>query len=88
VRCDDVHQEAALVMRLTHEADVAETQVPEPAVDQLRGRARRRAREVAFVDERDREAVCARSFGDARADDAAAHDQEVEVTRRQLFDGR
>ena len=54
VRRDDVHQHAPLVVRLAHEPDVAEAQVAQPAVDELRRRARRRAGEVALVDERDR----------------------------------
>ena len=86
VRRDDVHQQAALVMRLAHEADVAETQIAQSAVDQLRRGARRRACEVPLVDERNRQTVCARCLRDARTDDAAADDQQVEVARRQLFD--
>jgi hypothetical protein len=54
-RRDDRRQYATFVMRLPYQADVSETEVPQSAVDQLRGRARRCAAEVAGVHERDRE---------------------------------
>jgi len=39
VRGDDLRQHAPLVMRLPYQADVAEAEIPQPAVDELRGRA-------------------------------------------------
>ena len=86
MRRDDVHQQPPLVMRLAHEPDVAEPQVAEAAVDQLRRRARRRAREVALVDERDREPVRRRRLRDAGADDPAADHEQVELARRELLE--
>ena len=43
-----------LGQRLADEAEVAEPEVAQPAVDQLRRRARRARREVVALDERDR----------------------------------
>ena len=63
---DDRRQRAPLVVRLAHEAHVAQAQVAKAAVDQLRGRARRPASEVARVDERDGEAGAGRVRGDRR----------------------
>src|SRR5205814_7546789 len=63
---------------------VAEPEIPEPAVDQLRRRAGRRGGEVALVDERDREPVSRRGLRDAGADDAAADDEQVELPLPEL----
>ena len=79
VRRDDAHQHAALVMRLANEAEVPELEVAQPAVDQLRGGARRGAAEVAAIDERDSEPDPRRGRGDAGADDPAADDEHVEA---------
>ena len=78
VRRDDAHQVAALLVRLADEADVAHLQVAQAAVDELRRGARRRAGEVAALDERDVEAVRGRRLGDPGADDPAADHQQVE----------
>ena len=84
VRRDDVRQGATLVVRLAYEADVAETEVAEAAVDQLRGRARGRPAEVALIDERHGE-TDPRSVGrDPRADDPAADDEQVELALAEL----
>ena len=85
MRCDDAHEHASLVMRLADEADVAETQEAEPAVDELRRRARRRTGEVALLDERDPKAVRARRLGDAGADDPAADHEQVEAAGAESF---
>ena len=82
---DDLRQRAPLVVRLPHEADIAQAQVAKAAVDQLRGRARRRASEVARVDERDGEAGARRVRGDRGADDAAADDEQVEAAPGELL---
>ena len=76
------------MVRLADEADVAEPQVAQPAVDQLRRRARRRACEVALVDERDGETVRRRGLRDAGADDPAADHEQVELARRELLERR
>ena len=78
MRGDDVRQRPPLVMRLAHEADVAQAQVAESAVNQLRRGRRGGCREVAAVDEGDRQPVRRRGLGDARPDDPAADDQQVE----------
>ena len=78
VRRDDVHQQPALVMGLAHEADVAEPEVAQAAVDQLRGSARSARAEVVAVDERHGEAR-ARSLGrDSRPHDPASDHEQVE----------
>ena len=87
MRRDDVHQHPPLVVRLAHEPDVAEPQVAEAAVDQLRRGARGRAGEVALVDERDVQPVRRRRLGDARADDPAADHEQVELGRAEPLDG-
>src|SRR5207245_7504337 len=74
-----------LLVRLADEADVAEPQVPEAAVDQLRGRTRRPAAEVAAVHERHGETVPRRRRRDPRADDAAADHEQVEALGREPF---
>ncbi len=87
MRRDDVHQDAALVMRLAHEPDVAEAEVAEAAVDELRRCARGRACEVALVDERDVQAGGRRGLGDPGADDAAADHEQVELGGAEPLDG-
>jgi len=69
------------VVRFAHEPDVAEAEVAQPAVDELRRRARGRPGEVALVDERNVEAVRGRGLGDAGADDPAADHEQVELGR-------
>ena len=83
MRRDDGQESTALLVRLAHETDVAQPQVTEPAVDQLRRRARRGAAEVAAVDERDGEPVPRRRRCDSRADDAAADHEQVEALGRE-----
>lgn len=81
---DDLRQYAPLVMRLSYEADVAEAEVAQPAMDELRGCARGAASEVACLHERDSESG-ARGMGrDPGADDAAAHDEQVETALGEL----
>src|SRR5262245_56538317 len=85
MRRDDAAQQPPFAMCLTHETDVPEPEVAEPTVDQLGRGARRGAREVACVDERDCE-TCPRGMGcGGGADDAAAHDQQVELAGRKLI---
>ena len=79
VRRDDLRQHAPLVVRLAHEADVPETEIAQPAVDELRRRARCCAAEVARVDERDGEARSRRMCRDRGTDDPGADDEQVEA---------
>ena len=78
MRRDDGQQSPPLLVRLADEADVAEPQVPEAAVDQLRGRGRRARAEVTLVDQRHREPGARRRRRDPRADDSAADHEQVE----------
>ena len=82
MRRDGAREGAALALRLADEPDVAETQVAQAAVDQLRRRARGARAEVAGVDERDGEPL-ARGMGRRRGPDHAAADHE-EVERAPL----
>src|SRR6185503_21092032 len=79
VRGDDAHQRAALFVRLADEPDVAQAQVAQTAVDQLRGRARRSGAEVALVDERYGKPGARRLVGDPGTDDPSADHQQVEL---------
>ena len=71
-------EQRALRERLAHQAEVPLLQVAEPAVDQLARAARSARREVALLDQRDREASRRRIHGAARAGDAASDDDDVE----------
>ena len=66
---------------------MAEPQVAQPAVDQLRRRARRARGEVVALDESDPEPVPGGHLGDARADDPAADDEEIEPLTPQALEG-
>jgi hypothetical protein len=77
MRRDDLHQQPPLVVSFANEADVAEPEVSEAAVDELRGSTRGARAKVAAVDERDGEA-CARRLGcDSRPDDPASDHEQV-----------
>ena len=86
VRRDDAHQVAPLLMRLANEAHVAHLQVAQAAVDELRRGTRRRAGEVASLDERYVQTVRGRGLGDPGADDPAADHEQVEPARGELLD--
>jgi len=88
VRCDHLHERAALAMRLADETDVAETQVPKSAVDELRGRARGLGAEVGALDERHPESGPSRFACYPGADDPPADDQEIEGTLAELLESR
>ena len=79
VRRDDLRQHTPLVMGFAHQADVAEAEVAQPAVDELRGGARGRASKVAGIDERDRETRTRGVSCNRGADDPAADHEEVET---------
>jgi hypothetical protein len=55
-------------------------------VNELRRGARGLPAEVAAFDEGHREPVPSRGRGDPGADDAAADDQQIEVSARKLFE--
>ena len=67
------------MVRLAYEPHVAEAQVAQPSVDELRRRARRRSREVAGVDECNAQPGPRGVRGDRGTDDAAADDEHVEA---------
>ena len=69
---------AALSMGLANELDVAEPEVPQASVDELRGGARRRACRIASVDERDARAGTRGRPGRRGADRTAPDHEHVE----------
>ncbi len=71
------------MVRLAHEPDVAETQVAQAAVDELRRRARGAGAEVAGVDERDGKPRTRGMGGGRGADHPAADHEQVERPRRE-----
>ena len=73
----DIEQHLAFGERLAHQPEGVEFEVSQPAVDELCRRARRRAAEIAGLDDRDRQATAGRVTGDPGAIDAAADDQQV-----------
>ena len=75
---DRSRQGAPLAVRLADQANVAETQVAQPAVHELRRGARRPRAEVARVDERDGEPFPRSVRGGRRSDHAAADHEQVE----------
>jgi hypothetical protein len=77
-----------LAERLADEREMSEAEVAEPAVDELRGRARRPRGEVAPFDERDREPVPRRELGDAGPENPAADDEQVEALAPEPFERR
>ena len=86
VGCDEPAERVHLGERLADEAEVAEAEVAQPAVDQLRRRARRARCEVVALDERDPEPVPGGDLGDAGSDDPAADDEQVEPSRPQALE--
>lgn len=69
---------------LADEPHVAEAQVAQATVDELRGGTRGAAAEVALVDEGDGEAATRRLRRDPRADDPATDHEQVEPALREL----
>ena len=80
-----LEQQAPLVQRLAHEADVETLEVAQAAVDQLAGAARRAGGEVALLDQSHRQAAAGGVEGDAAAGHAAADHQHVERLRRETL---
>ena len=85
MRRDNMHQNPALVMGLAYKANVAEPQVAEAAVDQLRGGARGPRAEVPAIDERNGEAGARRLGRDSRPDDPASDHEQVERPLPEAF---
>ena len=81
---DDVHQQPPLGVGLAHQPNVAEAQVAQAAVDQLRRGARRAAAEVPAVDQGDSEPVGSGELGDTGPDDPAADHEQVVSPLAQL----
>ena len=82
MRRDAAPKGAALVQSLPDEPHVAEPQVAEAAVNQLRRRARGLGAEVAALEERDAKPLLRRERSSARTDDPAADDDDVELCER------
>ncbi len=78
VGCDDAGQRTTLGVRLAHELHVAHAQVPEAAVDELGGGARRPRGEVVAFEQRDAQSGPCGDPRHAGADDPAADDHDVE----------
>ena len=79
VRGDGLHEQAALVEGLAHQADVEVLQVPQAAVDELARPARGAGGEVALLHQRHGEAATRRVERHATAGDSSADDEHVEV---------
>ena len=84
MRCDDAEQGSPLGVRLANQLDVAEPEIAQAAVDQLRRRARGGTAEVAAIDKSDAEPHAGRLTRDAGADDARPDDEQVERSPCQL----
>ncbi len=77
VRRDDTQQRPPLRVGFPHELHVAEPEVAQAAVDQLRRGARRGAAEIGAVDERDAQTGSRCLVGQPCSDDPAADHEEV-----------
>ncbi len=86
MRRNDVHQQSALVVCLSHKANVSQLQIPKTAVDELRRGARRTGAEVATVDQRNGETGPGGLRRDSGTDDSAADDEQVEPALAELLD--
>src|SRR5262249_18611602 len=86
VRRDAGHEMAALLVCLAYEPHVAEAQVAQPAMDELRRGARGLPAEVTAFDERYRKPVPSRECCDSGPDDPATHDQQIEVSAGELLE--
>ena len=73
----DREQHLAFRQRLPHQPELVLLEVAEAAVDQLAGRRRRAARQIALLDQKHAQAAADGIAGDADTVDAAADDEEV-----------
>ena len=78
VGCDDAGERTALGVCLAHELHIAHAQVPEAAVDELGGCARRPRGEVVTFEQRDAQPGPRGDPRHAGADDPASDDHDVE----------
>ena len=79
VRRQPVEQQPALLERLADQAEVEHLEVAQPAVDQLAAAAAGAAGQVALLQQAGAEPAGHRVERDARADDTAADDEDVEL---------
>jgi hypothetical protein len=82
----DAEERLALTLRAANEPKLPARHVAEPAVDVLRGAARRPAAEVAGVPERDTQPGPRGLVRDAAAHDSRADDEQVELVARELVE--
>ena len=87
VRRQRRQRQLALVQRLAHQPELQLLEVAQPAVEHLRRAARRAGGEVAGLDQRDLEAAGGRVQRGARADHAAADDDDVELLAAEPLPG-
>ena len=73
----DAQQDLALGERFGDQAKLELLEVAQPAVDQLRGGGRRRARKVSALYEQRRQATAGSIARDAGAVDAATDDEKI-----------
>ena len=78
VRRQLLQQQRPLAQRLGDQPEVEHLEVPQAAVDELAGAAGRTRRKVARLHQADAQAARGGVERDARANDAGAHDQDVE----------
>ncbi len=78
VRRDGFDEHPALAQRLAHEGEIELLEIPEPAMDQLRGSARGSGGEVAFLDEAYTQPTRRGIESDPGPGDTAADHHEVE----------
>ena len=81
------HHQLALQQRLAHEPEVEVLQVAQPAVDELARAAGGPRGVVGALEQRDAVATRGRVQRDARAGDAAADHDDVELVVREGRDG-
>ena len=79
VRRQPRQQQPALLEGLAHQPEVEHLQVAQPSVDQLAAARAGAGGQVALLDQPGRQPAGGRVQGGARPDDAAAHDQHVEL---------
>ena len=75
----DAQQALALDQRFAHQAEFEELEVSQPAVDQLGTRGRSAGGEIRLLHQRDFQSTPGGVARDARAVDAAAHDEKIDA---------
>ena len=87
MRCQRGQRQLPFVQRLADQPELQLFEVAKPAVEHLRATARRAGSEVAGLDERDLQPAGRRVKGGARADHAAADDDDVELLAAEPLPG-